>query len=331
LGDHDHPLRNIFNAAQLALDNYTIYVGPGTYVEPQGVTTNRTGVVPKGVAFIADPSGTITGDSPGPVVLDVSAGTGAGFNLSNTGCSGPTVTSCSIIDGFEIKGAHDAGIVLKSGSNGFIIQNCVVHDGVGDGIRVQDSANVLVFNNLVYNTGSDGIDIVGNGVPPAPSGSSDATVVNNTVFGSQTYGIGIGTTKVASPGAFVHNNILQNDAQAPIKVTSQSTARSEIGYDADFNLAFAPAAYNEPPGIPHPNDINQDALFVNPAAADFHLRAGSPALDAGGPLSNVTIMVTGSPAQRQEVPVTQILSSRTTTETGAPDTTATDLGYHYLP
>jgi hypothetical protein len=325
LGDHDHPLRTISRAAQLALDNYTIYVGPGTYVEPQGVTTNRSpGVVPKGIAFIADPSGTITGDSAGPVVLDVSAGAGAGFNLSNTGCGS---TSCSTIDGFEIIGAHDAGIVLKSGSNGFIIQNCVVHAGAGDGIRVQDSANVLVFNNLVYNNGSDGIDIVGNG-----SGSVNATVVNNTVFGSQGYGIAIGTSNVASPGAFVHNNILQNNGLqtgANIKVTSQPTARSEVGYDADYNLAFAPAVYFEPGGIPHPNDVNQDALFVNPAAADFRLDAVSPALDAGGPLSNSTVVVTGLTGQRQSVPITQILMSRTTTEAGAPDTTATDLGYHY--
>jgi parallel beta-helix repeat protein len=323
LGDYDHPLRTISRAAQLALDSYTIYVGPGTYDEPQGVTTNRTGPVPKGVAFIADPLGIITGDTPGAVVLDVSAGSGAGFNLSNAGCTRSTVTSCSIIDGFEIIGAHDAGIVLKSGSNGFIIQNCVVHDGMGDGIRVQDSANVLLFNNLVYNNKGNGIGIVGN-----QSGSADATVVNNTVFGSQGYGIVVGTTNVASQNAFVHNNILQNDAQAPIKVTSTSTARSEIGYDADYNLAFAPAVYFEPTGIPHPNDVNQDARFVNSAAADFHLAAGSPALDAGGSLSNVTVTVTGIAGQRQSVPVTQILGSRTATGVGA-DTNAIDLGYHY--
>jgi parallel beta-helix repeat protein len=320
LGDHDHPLRTISRAAQLALDDYTIYVGPGTYDEPQGVTTNRTGVVPQGVAFIADSSGAITGDPAGPVVLDVSAGSGAGFNLANTGCGS---TFCSIIDGFDIIGAHDAGIVLKSGSNGFIIQNCVVHDGAGDGIRVQDSANVLLFNNLVHDNGGNGIGIVGNG-----SGSASAAIVNNTVFGSQGYGIVIGSSYVASPGAFVHNNILQNDAQAPIKVTSQPLARSEVGYDADYNLAFAPAVYFEPGGILHPNDVNQDALFVNPAAANFHLSAGSPALGAAGPLSNVTVVVTGLAGQHQSVAVPQILMSRTTTEAGAPDTTATDLGYH---
>jgi parallel beta-helix repeat protein len=316
-GDHDHPLRTISRAAQLALDNYTIYVGPGTYDEPQGVTTNRTGPVPKGVAFIADPSGAITGDSSaGPVLV-----TGLGFNLSNAGCGS---TSCSIIDGFEIKEVPDAGILVRGGSNGFIIQNCIVHGGVGDGIRVQDSANVLVFNNLVYNNKGNGIGIVGNG-----SGSPSAAIVNNTVFGSQGYGIVIGTSNVASPGAFVHNNILQNDAASAIKVTSQPTARSEIGYDADYNLAFAPAVYLEPGGIPHPNDVYQDARFVNQAAADFHLRAASPARDAGGPLSNLTVMVTGLAGQLQDVPVTQILSSRTTNEAGTPDTTATDLGYHY--
>jgi hypothetical protein len=331
LGDHDHPLRTISDAAQLALDNYTIYVGPGSYVEPQGVSTNRKGGAPQGVAFIADPTGTITGDSAGAVVLDVSAGTGAGFNISAAaGCDPSPHTFCSIIDGFEIKGAHDAGIVIKSGSNGFIIQNCAVHDGIGDGIRVQDSASVLVFNNLVYHNSGEGIGIVGNG-----SGSRNATVVNNTIFGNQNYGIVVGTTSAASPGAFVHNNILQNNALFPqvsgnIKVTSAPTARSETGYDGDFNLVFAPTVYDVPAGIPHADDINQDALFVDPGAADFHLRTSSPAIDAGGSLSNiVTITVTGLAAQRQSVHVLQILEGRTTTGAGAPDTNARDLGYHY--
>jgi parallel beta-helix repeat protein len=330
LGDRDHPLRTISNAAQLALANYTIYVGPGTYAEPQGVTTNRKGGVPQGVAFIADPSGAITGDPPGAVVLDVSAGTGAGFNMTGAaGCDAAPHTFCSIIDGFEIKGAHDAGIVIKSGSNGFIIQNCVVHDGVGDGIRVQDSANVLVFNNLVFRNSGEGIGIVGNG-----SGSMNATVVNNTVFGSKNYGVVIGTTNAASPGAFIHNNILQNNALLPqvdgnIKVTSVSTARSEVGYDGDFNLVYAPTVYAMPAGIPHAHDINEDALFVNQAAVDFHLRTSSPAIDAGGSLSNVkTIMVTGVGGQRASVHVLQILEGRTTTGAGV-DINGRDLGYHY--
>jgi|SRR5579862_653271 len=335
LGDRDHPLRTISDAAQLALDNYTIYVGPGTYVEPQGVTTNRTGVVPQGVAFIADTSGSLTADPVGgPVILDVSTGGGAGFNLSSTaGCSNATDISCGMIDGFEIKGAHDAGIVIKSGSNGFKIQNCIVHGGigVGDGIRVQDSANVIVFNNLVYDNVGEGIGIVGNG-----SGSRNAQVVSNTVFGNQNYGILLGTSEAASPGAFVHNNILQNNSLSPnvadgnVKVTSSPSARSETGYDADFNLVFDPSVYIEPAGIPHPDDLNQDALFVNQGTADFHLQTRSPAVDAGGPLSNVkTIRVTGLDAQRQSVQVSQILSSRTTTGSGDPDTNARDMGYHY--
>jgi parallel beta-helix repeat protein len=146
LGDQAHPLKSVSRATQLALSGYQIFVGPGTY--GGGVTTVSKGTAQQGLHIIADPSGAQTGDQvhAGPVVIDAT-GLAEGFQLNNS--------PGSLIDGFTIINATDAGIVLKSSSDNFIIQNCIIHDNPGDGIRVQDSASVLVFNNLVYSNGSE--------------------------------------------------------------------------------------------------------------------------------------------------------------------------------
>jgi parallel beta-helix repeat protein len=305
LGDKSAPLATVAAAAQVALSGYTVYVGSGTYTD--GVTPPAKGTAPQGVQYIADVSGTFTGDPPGRVVIDASGSSvNAGFKMSSS--------AGTVIDGFIITGGADGGIVLKSGSNNFTIKNCIIHDNPGDGIRVQDSAHVLVFNNLVYNSGSDGIDIVGNS-----SGSNQATVVNNTVYGNRGYGILIGTTSAASPGAFVRNNILQNNAISPnvdgnIKVTSTSTARSEVNYQGDFNLVYSPAKYIGPDGIQGTHDVNKDALLVNPTSINgFYLEASSPAINHGGSIDDQ---------------LSNFLAGLTTTGSTA-DTGTLDMGYHY--
>ena len=296
-------LKTISRAAQLAQDGYTIIALPGTYRE--NVSANRIGNVAQALTFRSQTARDV-------VVVDASGTSGAGFNLSST--------EGTVIDGFTITGASDAGIVIKSGSNNFTIQNCIVHDNPGDGIRVQDSANALVFNNLVYNNGARGVAIVGTG-----SGSKSANVINNTIYGHGDRGITIGTTQADSRGAFLRNNIVQLNALLPnidanIRVYTpppNTVPNSLLNYNGNFDLVFAPAKYI-PASAQGANDVAADALFVKPATPDFHLRANSPAVDAGDPLNNFQ-------AQRN------ILRMRTTSSSGSLDSGNLDLGYHYAP
>lgn len=293
--DPSVPLATIRRAAQIAPSDYTIVVGPGTYRD--AVTTNPTGQAPKRLTFIAQ----------GRVVLDLrNTGAGPGFSLANV--------DGAVIDGFVVVGASDAGIVLKSGSDGAIVRNCVVFANNGDGIRVQDSAGVLVFNNLIYGNTGIGIRIGGTS-----SGSPSAQVLHNTVFGNGGRGIEIGNSSKASPGALVVNNIVQQNGQAAaglenIKVTTQPSSLS--GYRGDYNLVF-PATYapSGGQGIRGLHDINRDALFVDAITGDFRLNPASPAIDAGDPLADF-------------VDLRRILRDRTTTGL-ARDTGNLDLGYHF--
>jgi parallel beta-helix repeat protein len=294
-------LRSISKAADISRSGSTVVVGPGTY--PEGVTTV---VALQDVTFLADPSGQLTGDAPGAVVLDgTAAGEEAGFNLSNA--------SGTLIDGFTISGFSDAGVLIKGGSDNLRVQQCVIFGNASDGIRVQDSANVLVFNNLIYGNGGSGVAIAG-----ATSGSPNAEVINNTIVGNQVRGLTVGTSTRASPGAFVHNNIIQDNGQdVSIKVFApppSGVPNSNVGYQGDFNLVL-PSAYL-PSTIKGRHDIALDAQFVNADAGDFHLRGGSPAINAGDSLN-------GLPDLRA------ILRTLTTTGGTACDKSALDLGYHY--
>jgi parallel beta-helix repeat protein len=294
-GDPANALRTISKAAQLARNGYVILVGPGTYNE--GVTTARTGVAPQRLSFVANVAGDRTADSPGSVTIS-SAGSAAtaGFNLSGT--------AGSLIDGFTISGFSDAGIVIKSGSDDFTIQNCIVFNNPGDGIRVQDSASVLVFNNLTYGNGGTGIAIVGQ-----ISGSPNARVFSNTMAANGDRGLRVGNTNAASPNAQVLNNIVQgNSGDANIKVFTDP--RSDLGYEGDFNLVFR-ATYI-PNSIQGGNDFNGDAKFTG----DFHLQSTSPAINRGGPLNLPNSQTT-------------VLRSRTTTGTNL-DTGVFDMGFHFL-
>ena len=298
-GDAANALRTIGRAAQLARTGYTIYVGAGVYTEGN-ITNGRTGMVPNALSFIADASGNKTGDSGAVTINGNGSGASAAFNLSNA--------PGSLIDGFTITGFSDAGIVIKSSSDDFIIQNCIVTNNPGDGIRVQDSASVLVFNNLLTNNGGVGIGIVGQIL-----GSPDARVLSNTMVGNAVRGLIVGNTNAASPRAVVHNNIVQgNLGDANIKVITDP--RSDLGYDGNYNLVFPPTYLPSAisGGIRGANDITGDAQFTG----DYHLQPSSPAIDRGGPLNLPNSQTT-------------ILRGRTTTGTTL-DSGVFDMGFHFL-
>ncbi|HUI26821.1 MAG TPA: right-handed parallel beta-helix repeat-containing protein, partial [Candidatus Kryptonia bacterium] len=249
-----------------------------------------------------------TGDSPNPVIIDAQ------------GNSVPTALTIAqspgtVVDGFVLTNSSDAGLVVKSSSDGVTIQNCIVFNNISDGIRVQDSARVVLFNNLVYGNAGTGLNITGS-----ISGSPDARLLDNTVAFNQVRGITIGQSHVASPRAVLRNNILyQNAGDASIKVFApppSTVPRSDVGYDEDFDLilpfSFIPTSLQ-----PGSHDLSSEPGFLAPSLGDFHVAADSPTLGAG---------TTAGLSDSQVA----LLRSRTTTGDGT-DGSANDLGFHYLP
>ena len=202
-----------------------------------------------------------------------------GYNTGN-GASGHGLYSQSsfcIIDGNKIYDNAGYGIHLYNSDSGGtaddsnnIVRNNLVFDNSqkndgstqsgNAGIGLFDGANNLCYNNIVY----------GNAVGIVTGyGDSGTLIYNNTITGNGLYGgaggISIGGTSSNSHNDIVRNNIsyANNGASDYVDMGAATTA--------DHNL------------------FGVNPLFVNSAANNFHLQAGSPAIDAGITLAQVPV------------------------------------------
>ena len=298
---------------QAAVDRATlgneIVVGPGTYVG--NVAFRAPGADPeRPIVLRANPRGDRTGDAPGDVLLD---GNQLGSALLID--AAPYI----IVDGFRITNSALPGVQIRRGSHGAQLRNCEVFQNE-DGVRIQDSDDVVVFNTLIYCNTRRGIVVTG------PVGSNNNQLINNTIAQNGDRGVFIGNSEAASKNTFMRNNIIQNNRVSELQVVTQ-TADSLEGYDSDYNMVFDEAAgdgqYNG--ATPGANDIIEPAGFVSVASCvplelhddDYRLSPSSPGVDTGDPETDPGF--------------TALLQQKTTASSNALDAAPVDMGFHFLP
>ncbi len=302
----DQALRSIGAAVRRLNPGSTIYVGRGVY-EERLTLTDIAGTAELPVRIIADREGAHTGDPDGDVVLDAA---------DNAVAIILTRATWVTIDGFIVGGTAPpegggvpVSIRLRGGSDHSAVHNCIIANAaLADGIRIDSSSDVTVFNNLVF--GPDrGIVVTGD--------AHGTQIVNNTVVLSARAGISLRANGgVAPTDTRVVNTIVQ---EAGARAAVDAAGASD-GYDGHHNLVFQPfeedqAVAYAPPEIRSEEDRNVDALFINVGVGDVRLEPDSPAIDAG----------TGDidPALRAE------LLARSTSPDNAPDRPPVDMGFHY--
>lgn len=119
-------------------------------------------------------------------------------------------------------------------------------------VLISRGRNNQFYNNLVYHNHA-GI-FVGYG-------ASDTLVANNTVYGSDDYGILVSSEHSGSQNAYLVNNLVWGNNSSQINDTGTNT-RLEA-------------------------NLTSDPQVVNASGGDFHLQAGSPAIDKGVTLAQV--------------------------------------------
>ena len=178
-----------------------------------------------------------------------------------------------------------SGIRL-SNSPGNTVSSNVSHDNEDSGIEFDHSTNNLAVNNVSYNNGDHGIDNT--------NGATGTRIIANTVYKNVTAGINVEGT---STGVTLANNIaVDNGIASPrthsnIRVDSSSISGTTMDYELvylttpDTMLIWNSVGYTSLAAFrvasgQETHGVQADPKWVAPTSGDFHLPAGSPAIDS---------------------------------------------------
>ncbi len=177
----------------------------------------------------------------------------AGIDLRS---SGNTVT------GNVTRDNEDSGIQLYTGGDGALVTSNVSYRNGDHGIDVYQAPGARIIGNSVYRNSTAGINVEG--------GSTGSTVTNNvSVDNGLTSARSVGDIRVdptAQTGTSVDSNLVYLHAPGATYVWGT------VNYAT--RAAFAAATGQEPRGL------QADPRWAAPDGGNFHLTAGSPAIDS---------------------------------------------------
>jgi hypothetical protein len=213
-----------------------------------------------------------------------------GIYVSNSG-DRPVLRNNHSHDNYA-NGIHMNGD-LSQGGDGTIsdalVEGNVIHGngaGGGSGINMDGVVNSVVRNNLLYDNHASGISLyrIDGG-----SGSSGNLVVNNTIVNASNGRWCVNVTD-GSTGNRIVNNALYNLHSFRGAITIDPASRP--GFTSDYNTVISRFSLDDGNSVvslatwqgqgydTHSFVATPTDLYVAPGS-DFHLKPGSPAIDAG--------------------------------------------------
>jgi len=222
-------------------------------------------------------------------------------NGSSSGIGGDRFHDC-IIQNNEIYNNKTAGIDLSGFEDGKCYNNIVRYNLIHDNDATNGNGGILIngnygetdavynneiYYNIIYNE-RKGINIVGD--------VYNNVVYNNVIYNSSEYGIIIydrGSSYTPYQNIIKNNIIYKSSSQLIYSSANLFNANYKnisdynCFYDSDFTGKFFYGRnYNDLSGWQtatgqDANSYDQDPLFMNPSAHNFHLQYLSPCIDTG--------------------------------------------------
>lgn len=157
-------------------------------------------------------------------------------------------------------GQQGGGIWMVNESPALIVQNLFIHNKGSEGGAIFTSASgagmVVLNNTMADNPSSEGSGLYGEF--PA-----DATIQNNLIIGAA------GASAVFCDfGNLFTGHVIANDIFTTGNSAVDATCTNPLGSNGNVSV---------------------DPLFIDPASDNYHLRAGSPAIDTGSNLLPATL------------------------------------------
>lgn len=262
-----------------------VIVGPGRYAEAT-LTIGR----PDGfTAIVGDPSGALTTDAPGVVLL-------AGAPRA------PRIVGSALLRNLVLGGARGAGLLIGSRASSVTVRDVAVCGSSSTGVMAFGDGFVLV-NSLIFGNGGNGISLRSH------RATLGMRVLNTTVAENRRTGVLLREDRAATSHLYLANNLIDGNGGKGVRGRQY---RGAANLNADGYGPKLP---------PTPGDITADPRFASGPASpevgcealnDFKVSEESPVIDHG----------IGTPADYS-------LGERFVVSDGGVDVDATDLGYHY--
>ncbi len=225
----------------------------------------------------------------------------------NIGWSGVGIARNGTVSGNTVYNAHSsygggyAGGIYVDGGRAIVLTDNITHNNdIGLEVGAENAGitatGITVSNNLIYLNDKAGLAF--GGYQASVGRVANCYFVNNTVWNNDTLGVGDGQLWIQDAS----NNVVANNIFVAVGSEVLIASYPDVantGDRLDYNLYFTSAAANDPAPFTwnntayssfaaYHNGSHEDAhshfadpRFVNAAAGDFTLMAGSPALHAG--------------------------------------------------